>query len=122
MASMSEFVRQTSGRWPYLCNECVASGAGVPVSDSEPLRVLHLYALVSARDGGLTPLRMKAVRLVLRAPPANWAWGVDLGAVLGPAVAQPAVAHETRGRSWRYSGAESDAIWCSAGPFRGEEP
>ena len=71
VASMSEFVQQGSGRGPYLCQECVSSGAGLPVSDSKPLRVLHLYALVSARDGGLTPLRMKAVRMVLRAPPAN---------------------------------------------------
>ena len=90
---------------------------GVPITDRKPLRVLHLYALVSARDGGLTPLRMKAVRLVLRAPPASWAWGVDLGAVLESVVAQPVVAHETRGRSWRYSDAESDANWCSAGPI-----
>ena len=122
VASMSEFVQQGSGRGPYLCQECVASGAGVPVSDSKPLRILHLYALVSARDGGLTPLRMKAVRMVLRAPPANWAWRVDLGAVLGLVLAQPAVAHEARGRSWRYSDAESDAIWRSSGPFRGEVP
>ena len=45
-----------------------------------------------------------------------------MGDVLGLVLAQPAVAHEARGRSWRYSDAESDAMWCSAGPFRGEEP
>ena len=70
VASMSKFAQQVPGRSQYRCSECVKRA---PVSDSKSLRILHVYALVSASDCGLTPLRMKEVRLVLNAPPDNWA-------------------------------------------------
>ena len=122
VASMSEFIQQVPGRKQYRCSECMKR---TPVSDSVPLRVLHLYALVAASDSGLTPLRMKQVRLVLTAPPDTWTWGSDVqsGQAL-PATwqAQPTLIKDTRGTHWRYSQAESDAIWVAAGPFRGEAP
>ena len=97
-----------------------------PVSNDDPLRALHLYALVRARDGGLTPLRMKAVRLVLNAPPDDWAWNAEphcgdasAGELqVGPA--WPSLTKDSRSMHWRYSEDESDAIWRAAGPFRPE--
>ena len=42
IASMSRFVQQAPGQVHYRCSACVAKSEGVPVSDSAPLRVLHL--------------------------------------------------------------------------------
>ena len=119
VASMSQFVQQAPGRQHYRCAGCTASAEGVPVSDSTPLRVLHLYILVSAQDGGLTPLRMKSLRLVVEAPPNRWAWGEELGALPEPTLAQPV--WSSTGKHWRYNAEESEAIWCLASSFRGEE-
>ena len=117
VASMSMFAQQVPGRSQYRCSECVKRA---PVSDSTPLRILHLYARVSASDCGLTPLRMKEVRLVLNAPPDDWAWrasppGLEPPPQCGqsaPAAlqAQPAMSVHTQGKYWRYSEAKSDAI------------
>jgi hypothetical protein len=125
-ASMSKFAQQVPGRRQYRCSECVKRA---PVSDSAPLRILHFYALVSASDCGLAPLRMKEVRLVLNAPPDNWAWrasptGLELPPQCGQSLpaalqAQPALSKHKQGKYWRYSQAESDAIWRAAGPFPG---
>ena len=76
-ASMSRFIQQAPGRVHYRCSDCVAKSVGVPVSDSTPVRVLHLYALIATRDDGATPMRMKPVRLVVHAPPDTWQWGAS---------------------------------------------
>ena len=121
VASMSYLVQQAAGRQQYRCAQCIADAEEVPVSDSTPLRVLHLYVLVSARDGSLTPLRMKAMRLVVSAPPDRWAWGMELGTLPEPTLAQPVMVDDNVGKHWRYNTQENDAIWCSASSYRGEE-
>ena len=121
VASMSYLVQQAAGRQQYRCAQCIADAEEVPVSDSTPLRVLHLYVLVSARDGGLTPLRMKALRLVVEAPPDKWAWGEEPVTPPDPILAAPIRVDDRKGKLWRYNAQESDAIWCSACSYRGEE-
>ena len=107
-ASMSRFIEQARGRLHYRCTDCVANDAGVPVSDSTPLRVLHLYALISTEDGSLTPLRMKEVRMVVSAPPDTWSWRVAPAPELhsdvylyGSFAAQPTPAKDSRGNIFR---------------------
>ena len=106
----------------YRCSKCVQRE---PVSNDDPLRALHLYALGRARDGGLTPLRMKAVRLVLNAPPDDWTWNAhpQCGEASGRELrACPILTKDCRNKHWRYTELESEAIWRAAGPFRAESP
>ena len=35
-------------------------------------------------------------------------------------VASPESGSDSRGARWRYNAAKSKAIWCRAGPYRGE--
>ena len=124
VASMSQLIKHVEGRLHYRCGNCVKKDAGEPASGSLPLRVLHLYALVGAGGQALTPLHSKPVRLVVAAPQAKWAWGRELRDDERPRLdsrgAWPERAQDSRGEHWRYSPAESDAIWCHAGPYRGE--
>ena len=53
VASMSQLITHEEGRLHYRCGHCVNKDAGQPASGSSPLRVLRLYALVSA--GGQAP-------------------------------------------------------------------
>ena len=64
---------------------------------------------------------MKAMRLVVSAPPDRWAWGMELGTLPEPTLAQPVMVDDNVGKHWRYNTQESDAIWCSASSYRGEE-
>ena len=89
-----------------------------PVSDSEPLRALLLYALVEVAGGAGTVLSMKLVRAVVSAPPARWRWGAPLTDEPEPTEAQPKWKLLKKGSHWRYSSSESDQIWCWSKPFR----
>ena len=94
-----------------------------PASGSVPLRVLHIYALVSASGPAPTPLHMPAVRLVVTAPPAEWDWGLgDATEVLTDerSAASPKQGWDTGGAHWRYNDAESSAIWSRAESFHGD--
>ena len=108
VASMSQLIKHVEGRLHYRCGNCVKKDAGEPASGSLPLRVLHLYALVGAGGQALTPLHSKPVRLVDDRPRFD-----SRGAL-------PERAQDSRGEHWCYSPTESDAIWCHAGPYRGE--
>ena len=123
VASMSRFVQQTEGRQHYRCAECAQAlpGQDSGAPGSPPLRLLHLYILVSDRHGGPTPLRMKPLRLVVQAPPDEWAWGVEPGALPEPTLAHPTRAQEAKGKHWRYNARESQASWLLASSYRGEE-
>ena len=124
IASMSRFVQQAPGQVHYRCSACVAKSAGVPVSDSAPLRVLHLYALIATRDDGATPMRMKPVRLVVHAPPDTWKWGASAPAPgRAPGSLQDVeMAHPTQsGALFLYNKKESDALWSWSSFYRGED-
>ena len=124
VASMSKLVMHTEGRQHYRCRKCAGEvSLREPASGSLPLRVLHLYALVGTGGHAPTPLHMRPVRLVVAAPPAQWAWGQDrvtddLGG--GRSAASPEQGLDSVGAHWRYNEAESTAIWYRAGPYRGE--
>ena len=124
IASMSRFVQQAPGQQHYRCSACVAKSAGAPVSDSAPLRVLHLYALIATRDDDATPMRMKPVRLVVHAPPDTWKWGTSApasGRASGN-LQDVEMAHPTqRGALFVYNKKESDALWNWSSCYRGEE-
>ena len=118
----SHELKCTIGRVHYRCSDCVAKTVGVPVSDSAPVRVLHLYALISTKVAGLTPMRMKAVRLVVSAPPDTWSWGVTVVPdIQGMSMANPDRATDRRSDFFRYNKKESDALWNLSDCFRGED-
>ena len=124
IASMSRFVQQAPGQVHYRCSACVAKSAGVPVSDSAPLRVLHLYALIATRDDGATPMRMKPVRLVVHAPPDTWKWGASAPASgrASGSLQDVVLAHPTQsGALFLYNKKESDALWSCSSCYRGED-
>ena len=78
LASMSQLVKHTEGRQDYRCRKCAANASErEPASSSLPLRVLHIYALVGTSGPAPTPLHMQPVRLVVTAPPEDWAWDQD---------------------------------------------
>ena len=124
VASMSKLITHAEGRLHYLCGNCVQKDAGEPASGSFPLRVLHLYALVGAGGQALTPLHSKPVRLVVTAPPADWAWGTHHVWPDRPRSDSPCASPERlkdwRGWHWRYCLSESNAIWRHSGPYLGE--
>ena len=124
IASMSRFVQQAPGQVHYRCSACVAKSEGVPVSDSAPLRVLHLYALIATRDDGATPMRMKPVRLVVHAPPDTWKWGASAPASgrASGSLQDVEMAHPTQsGALFLYNKKESDALWSWSSCYRGED-
>ena len=121
IALMSKLAQQARGRLHYRCKDCIERAGEEPVSDSSPLRVLHLYVLVSAGDGGLTPLRMKPLRLVVEAPPDDWGWGEDIVPPRDSIMAEPTRVEHSKGELWQYSGQESAAIWRSSCSYQGEE-
>ena len=84
------------------------------------LRVLYLYALVDTGGHGPTPLHMRPVRWVVAAPTAEWAWGREPVRGSNGSDASPEQGMDSVGAHWRYNEAESKAIWCGAGPYRGE--
>ena len=111
---------------PFFLGIChsdsVAKSVGVPVSDSAPVRVLHLYALISTKGAGLTPMRMKAVRLVVSAPPDTWSGGVTVAPDLqGMSMAYPARVTDRHSDFFRYNKKESDRLWSWSDCFGGED-
>ena len=123
VASMSQLIKHVHGRLHYRCGNCAKKEAGEPASGSLPLRVLHLDALVGTGGPTITPLHAKLARLIVDAPPAQWAWGRELPdddrPRFDPNGVWPQRARDSRGEHWRYSSAASDAIWCHAAPYRG---
>ena len=123
--SMSQLVKHAEGRREYRCRKCAKqTREREPASGSIPLRVLHIYALVSASGPAPTPLHMPAVRLVVTAPPEDWAWGrppEDWSAYNGGArsTAWPPQGVDSRGAHFRYNDAESRAIWYRARSYCG---
>ena len=128
-ASMSPLMQLSQARKHYLCAKC-KNEQKAPVSDSAPLRVLHLYVTVAATDGLPTPVRMKPLPVVLEAPPDTFAWhSSKMHTFDQPAsMAVPTrldIAldrHGARVVAYAFNPEESKEIWCSAGAFRGEAP
>ena len=74
VASMSQLIMHSEGRQHYRCKKCAGDASlREPASGSLPLRVLHLYALVGTGGHAPTPLHMRPIRLVITAPPKEWA-------------------------------------------------
>ena len=117
LASMSQLVKHAEGRREYRCRKCAKKASErEPASGSGPLRVLHIYALVSTSGPASTPLHMPAVRLVVTAPPEDWAWcrsPEDWSVYNGGArsTAWPTQGVDSRGAHFRYNDAESRVIW-----------
>ena len=121
VASMSQLIMHSEGRQHYRCRKCVGDAClREPASGSLPLRVLHLYALVGTGGHAPTPLHMRPVRLVVAAPPAEWAWGQDRLLGGGVSDASPEQGFDSVGAHWRYNEAESTAIWYRADSYRGD--
>ena len=124
IASMSKLITHAEGRLLYLCGNCVQEDEGEPASGIFPLSVIHLYALVGAGGQVLTPLHSKPVRLVVSAPPTNWAWGThqvwpDRPRSDSPS-ASPERSKDWRGWHWRYCLPDSESIWRQSGPYLGQ--
>jgi hypothetical protein len=119
MASMSSLLQQNTERGEYKCRDCMTCA---PVSDSEPMRALHVYALVSTGSKSMTPLRMKSIRLLVSAPPESWAWGVGQFEKKKAATetAKPILMKDSSGKYWKYNANESSSIWFASGPFQSE--
>ena len=121
VASMSQLIMHSEDRQHYRCRKCAGDASlEEPASGSLPLRVLHLYALVGTGGHAPTPLHMRPVRLVVAAPPAEWAWGQDRVGEFRGSDASPVEGKDSRGAHWRYNEAESTAIWYRAGSYRGD--
>ena len=121
VASMSRLIRHSRGRLFYRCKRCLDSEIGGVVSDEIPKRILLLYALVSIGSSDPTPVHMKPVRLVVSAPPQQWAWNALLGAVEFPRMpSEPKRGQDCRGCHWSYETRASDAFWLHSGPYQGE--
>ena len=107
------------------CPQCISfRQPGVPVSDSAPLRVLHLYALIATRDDGATPMRMKPVRLVVHAPPDTWKWDASAPASgrASGSLQDVEMAHPTQsGALFLYNKKESDSLWSWSSCYGGED-
>ena len=119
---MSKFVQQVEGRRQYRCRACAAKGG--PVSDRPALRVVQVYVLVSLSESRCTPVRMSPARLLVHAPPNDWGWGEKVSAPVSDSAATMAVPAEVKhgnGILWRYSAAESEAIWRHSRSYCGEE-
>ena len=81
--------------------------------------MLHLYILVATRNQDLTPLRMKAVTIVVEAPPDEWGWGQPDISVSQDTVqvGNPVEKGETK-KYWLFNPSDSKAIWLSSGSYR----
>ena len=120
LASMSKFITQSGKRTHYRCRKCLDSENADPNCHELPKRVLQLYALVHTGVSKPTPIRMRPVRLVLVAPPDQWAWGEAYSQPLvSRKLGNPERNYDCRGCHWSYEKEESDAIWLSAGPHLG---
>ena len=129
-AAMSPLLQLSAARKHFLCAKC-KNELKAPVSDSAPVRVLHLYITVAATDGLPTPLRMKPLPVVVEAPPDSFAWGnlnrprFDLESASMAEPTQFNIAQDSHGegvRAYLFNSEASHAIWCAAGAFRGEAP
>ena len=120
IATETTSAQQAPGQVHYRCSACVAKSAGVPVSDSAPLRVLHLYALIATRDDDATPMRMKPLRLVVHAPPDTWKWGGSAPASSNLQDVEMADPTES-GALFLYNKKESDALWRFSSCYRGQD-
>ena len=121
VANMSKMIIQSCQRTSYRCRTCLDMEAGGGCSFDAPKRVLQLYALVHTGVSEPTPVRMRPVRLVVCAPPDQWAWGEDpspMEVSLTPV--SPKRGFDSRGFHWYYDKRESTAIWQSAGPYMAE--
>ena len=114
VASMSRLVDAAGARAQYRCAACAKTGP--PVSDSEPLRVLHVYALVDVGRVAM-PVRTDPVRVVLRALPSRWTWGKEAGRPPKAETALPAWMWDRRGPYFKYAPEESEVIWRRSGPY-----
>ena len=123
LASMSQLVKQTEGRQDYRCRKCAENDSErEPASSSSPLRVLHLYALVDTSGPAPTPMHMQPVRLVVTAPPPEWAWGLDDVTDVfagGRSAALPQQGRDSVGAHWRFNKPDSEAIWRRAHSYCG---
>ena len=117
---MSPLLQLSSERKHYMCAKCTGDGKA-PVSDSAPLRVLHLYVTVADKDGLPTTMRMKPVPVVLDAPPNTFGWNVAPGsASVKKCLAVPTKFEITdKLGAYNYNIEASEAIWSSADSFRG---
>ena len=108
-ASLEDTIRQH-----YRCRKCAENASErEPASSSLPLRVLHLYALVGTSGPAPTPLHMQPVRLVVTAPPPEWAWGLDDVTDVfagGRSAALPQQGRDSVGAHWRFNKPGSEAI------------
>ena len=129
-AAMSPLMQLPAARKHFLCAKC-KNKLRAPVSDSAPLRVLHLYITVAATDGLPTPLRMKPLPAVVEAPPDSFAWGnlnmsrFDSESAPMAEPKQFNIAQDSHGegvRAYLFNSESSQAIWRAAGAFRGEAP
>ena len=116
---MSKLIQHVDGRLQYRCPKC--SGAVQSISHTAALRVLHLYPLVLTRRWRAhgTPMRTKAMRLVVRAPPSNWGWGLELDPLPVRSEATPRKGEDEHGKYYEYTDEESEAMWCNSCPFQG---
>ena len=129
-AAMSPLMQLPAARKHFLCAKC-KNKLKASVSDSAPLRVLQLYITVAATDGQPTPLRMKPLSVVVEAPPDSFTWGsmnmstFDSESASMAVPTQFNIAQDSHGRhvvAYLFNSEASQAIWCSAGAFRGEAP
>ena len=84
--------------------------------------MLHLYALVDTSGPAPTPLHMQPVRLVVTAPPPEWAWGLDDVTDVfagGRSAALPQQGRDSVGAHWRFNKPDSEAIWRRAHSYCG---
>ena len=122
-AAMSPLLQLSSERKHYMCAKCTRDRKE-PHYESAPLRVVHLYVTVLAEDRNPTTMRMKAVPVVLDAPPMTFGWNLEPGTAsvekrVAYAEAVP-IQFEIRDKlgSYKYDVEASEAIWSSAQSFR----
>ena len=124
VASMSPLIIHTEARHHYRCRKCAGNvSLEDPASGSVALRMLYLYPLVGADGHASTGVHTQPVRLIVTAPPAEWAWCEgDATEVLTDerSAASPKQGWDTGGAHWRYNDAESSAIWSRAESFHSD--
>ena len=119
-ASMSPLMQLAAARKHYLCARC-KNKQNAPISDSVPLRVLHLYVTVGATDGLPTPVRMKPVPIALEAPPDSFCWGssrLPLPVVMKKSEPKAVPIFVAGSIGYSFNAEASKRIWSSAKAFR----
>ena len=135
VASMSERFSQEHARKPYRCKKCTETTAHASLGDAsqEPgtassnLRVLYVWPLCLADNGGILPVNTHKITLLLHAPPHTWGWGHggeshnDAAAVGADPAQDRSAAMRGAVHSKRYihTEPENNAIWMASYPFAG---